>query len=91
MSYAATAIITTTTVLIVTANIPSASDPTLDRLSKFYAMTEEGRWTIMYPVSFYLAVPAIMWVDMMFRVGGLVKAGIRKIGSRNVNAEKKEL
>ncbi len=54
---------------------PSIDDPNLDSASKLYAMSEEGRWTILKPTIPFLIIPIIMWVDMMFRLGRLVRKG----------------
>ncbi|KAG8820147.1 hypothetical protein FRC19_009102 [Serendipita sp. 401] len=77
LAYTSAALVTTTTVIFVAFAAPSAHDKTLDPVSKFYAMTEEGRWSIIYPTIPYLVIPAIMWVDMMVRITSLVKAGAK--------------
>ncbi|KAG8800702.1 hypothetical protein FRC17_006823 [Serendipita sp. 399] len=77
LAYASSAVVTTTTVLFVALAAPSVHDKTLDPISKFYAMTDEGRWSTLYPIIIFLVVPAIMWVDMLVRVTRLVNAGIK--------------
>lgn len=73
---------------------PSIKDPTLDPLSKFYAMSDEGRWTILAAATPILIVPLIMWVDMMIRLGRLVAKGER-VGAQQkkvtIKKTKKEL
>lgn len=91
LAYSSTAIVTTSIYLLVALFAPSAHDETLDSLSKFYAMTDEGRWKILYPVILYLAIPSIMWIDMMFRVGSLVEAGTKARRVGGVVNGKKEL
>lgn len=91
LAYSSAALVTTTTVLVITLAAPSASDKTLDPISKFYAMSDEGRWTILGPLIPFLIVPAVMWIDMMVRVGRLVEAGIRATGAGNAKSVKKDL
>lgn len=75
LAYSSTAIVTTATYMHAVIIAPSLSDTTLDPLSKFYAMSDKGRWTILNPTIVFLLVPGIMWVDMMVRLGRLVKKG----------------
>ncbi|CAG8725958.1 15355_t:CDS:2, partial [Acaulospora colombiana] len=77
VAYSAAGLVTASTVAWVTLKAPSASDLSLDPVSKFYALTDEGRWTILGPLIPFLIVPMIMFVDMMFRVTSLVNAGVK--------------
>lgn len=92
LCYATAALVTTTTVLFVAINLPSADDPSLDASSKFYALTHQARWTILGPLIPFLAIPAVMWVDMFIRVMDLVSVGAyKKTVAERAGRKKKEL
>ena len=92
LCYATAALVTTTVVTLVALKAPSAHDTSLDPVSKFYAMTDEGRWTILGPLIPFLIIPAVMWVDMFIRVMGLVSVGVRtqkaSVPARRANGKK---
>lgn len=75
LSYASAALVTTITVWVTTVNMPASYDKNLDPVSQFYSLSDEGRRTILGPIIPFLAVPAIMWVDMFFKTLRLVIAG----------------
>ena len=62
--------------MIIAYTAPSITDPTLDATAQFHAMSEKGRWMILNATMPFLIVPAIMWIDMMIRLGRLVNAGV---------------
>ncbi|CAG7855219.1 SubName: Full=Uncharacterized protein {ECO:0000313/EMBL:CCA73114.1} [Serendipita indica DSM 11827] len=88
LCYASAALVTTTTVFFVSVNLPSANDTSLDATSKFYALTDEGRRTILGPIIPFLLIPAVMWVDMLIRVTSLVSAGIQKTATAGKTGKK---
>ncbi|PVF96153.1 hypothetical protein CPB86DRAFT_787299 [Serendipita vermifera] len=89
LAYSTAALITTSTVAWITLKAPSASDPSLDPVSKFYALTDEGRNTILGPLIPFLIIPIIMFVDMMSRVTNLVNAGIKaQAAQKSTNGKK---
>jgi len=94
LSYASAALVTTITVTYGTIIAPSLNDTTLDPINKFYAMSDAGRWTILGPLIPFLIIPAVLWVDMMFRIGKLVKKGTQveaKARAAGAGKGKKEL
>ncbi|KIM22413.1 hypothetical protein M408DRAFT_332925 [Serendipita vermifera MAFF 305830] len=92
LAYASAALVTTITVTHGTLIAPSSADTSLDTLSKFYAMSDLGRWIILGPLIPFLIVPAIMWVDMMMRLSRLVKLGAQVEATKEVNGKgRKEL
>jgi hypothetical protein len=74
--------------MIIAYTAPSIIDPTLDSTARFHAMSEKGRWTILNATIPFLIIPAIMWIDMMIRLGRLVNAGVNAQKGK-VNESKK--
>jgi hypothetical protein len=91
LAYCAATLVTTSTVLWITLKAPSASDPNLDPVSKFYAVTDEGRRGILGPLIPFLLVPIVMFVDMLYRVTSLVKAGVKAQATSTAQNGKKHL
>lgn len=77
LSYASAALVTTITVVVTTITMPASHDKTIDDVSKFYSLSNEGRITILGPVIPFLVIPAIMWVDMFMKTSKLVIAGAK--------------
>lgn len=86
LAYSSAALVTTITLLVITLAAPSSDNANqeLDPISQFYSMTEEGRRSILGPLIPFLIVPAIMWVDMIIRLAGLVNDGITMRERKNV-------
>lgn len=89
LAYSSTAIVTAAAYMYGTIIAPSANDTTLDPHSKFYAMSDEGRWTILAPTIPFLVIPIIMWVDMMVRTGRLVLKGVQAEAQEQVTRGRK--
>jgi hypothetical protein len=68
--------VTTVTVTHGALTLPSLAETT-DPLARFYALSDEARMHQLGPLIPFLLVPAVMWVDMMVRVGKLVSAGAK--------------
>jgi hypothetical protein len=83
IAYSSCALVTTITVTHGAYILPSMADTT-DPLAKFYAVSDKGRMLILGPIIPFLIVPAVMWVDMMVRVGKLVNAGTKVQGQGKV-------
>lgn len=88
LAYSTAALVTTITYMIIAYTAPSITDPTLDATARFHAMSEKGRWTILNATMPFLIIPAVMWIDMMVRLGHLVNAGV-KAQKGKVNESKK--
>lgn len=71
-AYASAALVMTGTHMATVLKAPSASDQTLDAVSKFYALSDGARSSLIRAIAPYLLIPAIMWVDMFIRLRGLV-------------------
>ncbi|KIM20282.1 hypothetical protein M408DRAFT_308501, partial [Serendipita vermifera MAFF 305830] len=92
LAYSSAAFVTTITFAHDVFIAPSSADTSLDALSKFYAMSDVGRRTLLAILIPFLVVPAIMWVDMMMRIGRLVKSGAKAEATKEMGERgRKEL
>ncbi|KIM20280.1 hypothetical protein M408DRAFT_308499 [Serendipita vermifera MAFF 305830] len=92
LAYSSAALVTAITVAHGTLIAPSSADTSLDALSRFYAMSDLGRWIILGLIIPFLIIPAIMWVDMMMRLSRLVKVGAQAEATNEINGKgRKEL
>jgi hypothetical protein len=76
LTYSSAALVTNITVAHGLYTLPTLAETT-DAVAKFYALSDSARTHQFRSIIPFLLVPAVMWVDMMARVGMLVSAGAK--------------
>jgi hypothetical protein len=76
LAYSSAALVTNITVAHGMYTLPTLAETT-DIVAKFYALPDSARMHQFRSIIPFLLVPAVMWVDMMVRVGRLVSGGAK--------------